>query len=347
MDHSKDSAVLVLGMHRSGTSCMAGLLNILGLYTGPKSTIIPSDENNPKGYFEDTSVVSCNDKLLATDSIKNLALKEIKIGIDNKHFIESFSWLFESWNSFSADSSDRFDSSINSAIRAFMLDKPTDAIPVIKDPRLCLTLPLWLRIVNVKSVIFMVRNPVSVAESLYKRDSIPFQTSFDVWFNYNQHCLNNIKSLPYKIVNYDSLLSDKESTIKNVCSFLNLNQNGLDEKIDQAKNFITSDLNRSTSLSDNSCSNEISKAFNDLVEKNTLSNYPNYSQKVLSARWEQAYYAAYSAFNLKINQLTVEMANAELERINKHPISGPLIKLLRILKNDPDFGKLKTSMRNY
>ena len=42
--------VLVLGMHRSGTSVLAGTLNIMGADLG--KNILPPDKSNERGYFD-------------------------------------------------------------------------------------------------------------------------------------------------------------------------------------------------------------------------------------------------------------------------------------------------------
>jgi hypothetical protein len=57
--------VLVLGMHRSGTSALAGALEAMGFDLGPEDDVMPADIGNPEGYFELLSVVRANDDLLA------------------------------------------------------------------------------------------------------------------------------------------------------------------------------------------------------------------------------------------------------------------------------------------
>src|SRR5579863_8666226 len=57
--------VLVLGMHRSGTSALAGALQSMGYDVGPDDDVMPADLGNPEGYFELLSVVRANDDLLA------------------------------------------------------------------------------------------------------------------------------------------------------------------------------------------------------------------------------------------------------------------------------------------
>ena len=55
--------ILVLGMHRSGTSALSGLLVKSGM-DGPID-MMPATENNPKGYYESAAVMKLNDQLLS------------------------------------------------------------------------------------------------------------------------------------------------------------------------------------------------------------------------------------------------------------------------------------------
>ena len=53
------NCLVVLGMHRSGTSAFTGILEILGLNLGTK--MLETQEDNPKGFFENKYVVLAND----------------------------------------------------------------------------------------------------------------------------------------------------------------------------------------------------------------------------------------------------------------------------------------------
>src|SRR5579872_6300682 len=56
--------MLVLGMHRSGTSSVAGVLTRLG-GRAPRS-LMPANETNARGFFESTAVMAFDDELLAS-----------------------------------------------------------------------------------------------------------------------------------------------------------------------------------------------------------------------------------------------------------------------------------------
>jgi len=54
--------IIVLGMHRSGTSAFTGVLNILGVELG--SNLMEPTKENPRGYFEKRAVMEINDEIL-------------------------------------------------------------------------------------------------------------------------------------------------------------------------------------------------------------------------------------------------------------------------------------------
>ncbi len=56
--------VLILGMHRSGTSAVAGALRGAGLNLGLSTGFFPAAAENPRGFFENASLSYGNDVLL-------------------------------------------------------------------------------------------------------------------------------------------------------------------------------------------------------------------------------------------------------------------------------------------
>src|SRR5204863_2465921 len=56
--------VAIGGMHRSGTSMTARLLNVMGTYLGEESDLVPATAENPEGYWEHTGFVDVNDEIL-------------------------------------------------------------------------------------------------------------------------------------------------------------------------------------------------------------------------------------------------------------------------------------------
>lgn len=56
--------LLVLGMHRSGTSVVTRLLNLMGASLGEDARLQPPDPVNPKGYWEREDVRELNQAIL-------------------------------------------------------------------------------------------------------------------------------------------------------------------------------------------------------------------------------------------------------------------------------------------
>ena len=54
----KQTCILILGMHRSGTSALTGVLSLLDVYLG--SELMPASEDNKKGYFENKNLYRIN-----------------------------------------------------------------------------------------------------------------------------------------------------------------------------------------------------------------------------------------------------------------------------------------------
>ena len=60
--------VIILSMHRSGSSLLAGMLSDCGLVSGGKKDLIAASKDNEKGYIEHKGVVKINEKILAKKS---------------------------------------------------------------------------------------------------------------------------------------------------------------------------------------------------------------------------------------------------------------------------------------
>ena len=62
--HAQRGTVCIAGMHRSGTSLVARLLNLTGVYLGPEERMIPPKPDNPTGFWENLDFVHLNDQIL-------------------------------------------------------------------------------------------------------------------------------------------------------------------------------------------------------------------------------------------------------------------------------------------
>lgn len=173
--------VIILGMHRSGTSIVGGLMNMMGLKTG--GPLILAAEDNAKGFFERIDVVLQNDYVMQKQQVHYAfntyrfdhiqGLKEILLHYDEKFFNEGRRGL------------------------AFLNDEKNYPW-MLKDPRLCITLRMWLPLLNfVPSILFTYRHPLDVALSLSKREFEHFRIGKGIrmWYVYNRRAVEQSNDL--------------------------------------------------------------------------------------------------------------------------------------------------------
>jgi hypothetical protein len=180
--------VFVLGMHRSGTSAATRLINLLGLRAPAEEDLLPADVGNPTGYWESSSLVTFNDKLLEA------------VGSDMSCPI-AFS---PGW-----ERDPRLDAFYSEAAKLF--DQVFPATPwVFKDPRNCLTFAFWVRALAVEpTVVLMLRNPCEIVASYRDhwgdREEIPYL--FALWERYLRQALLQIEGRPVLVARYEDLVA--------------------------------------------------------------------------------------------------------------------------------------------
>ncbi len=185
-------SVVVLGMHRSGTSLTAHVVRDLGWHLGDPDQLLAAREDNLEGFFERADVQVLNDQLLeamgaawdAPPSTHELAL-------------------------LGSSSTER----IAELVRGLSAEA-TGSEFAIKDPRLCLLWPLWEKSLpqDVASVL-VFRDPLEVADSLRARDRLPVQLGLALWETYNIRMLQARAGQPVTVVRYADLLADPDVTV--------------------------------------------------------------------------------------------------------------------------------------
>lgn len=182
-------AVLVLGMHRSGTSALAGALRLIGLELGTDLMTPASD--NPKGFWEHAGVVAIHERLLAA--------------LDRR-------WndprpLPEAW--WTLPVAEEAAQSLESLLREEFAGV---ALWAVKDPRLCRLLPLWIPVLKRIGVrphcLFMVRHPGEVTASLTARNDWPEGLSRLLWIQHLVEAEAASRNLPRTTLTYEALLED-------------------------------------------------------------------------------------------------------------------------------------------
>ena len=171
--------VVVLGMHRSGTSMLSGLMATgLGYKTG--GPLIGSAFDNQKGFYELVPAVLQNDEFMNHQRIWwNSGVRE-----------------YNSEQALDDKKAGRI--SFQEGAKALrVLNNPENRPWLQKDPRMCITLPTWLPLLNTEpAVLFTYRHPLEVAQSLKRREnSFTLEHGLRLWIVYNMRAVQNSHNL--------------------------------------------------------------------------------------------------------------------------------------------------------
>ena len=196
-------AIMVLGMHRSGTSALTRVFGLLGADL-PKN-LMPADASNPTGHWESNDLYVIHDRLLAS---------------------AGSSW--HDWRAFNPDwfaspAARPFADEILAVLRK---DFAGSRLFAIKDPRICRFWPLWRDVLaefGAKPVIVMpVRNPLEVAASLKQRDGFIPAKSHLLWLRHVLDAEHATRGLPRAVTLYQSWLEDWQQAIATMTPQLRL-----------------------------------------------------------------------------------------------------------------------------
>jgi len=183
----ESTAILVLGMHRSGTSATAGWLEGLGVNLGP--CLMAEDPTQPKGYFEHAEIVSIHDELMAAFDSSWDDPRPLPEGWEHDHKARFFR------------------KQLMDIIRR---DLMTEQLWGAKDPRLCRLLPIWLGMLDELDVpvraISVLRHPAEVAESLALRNGFSADKSGLLWLRYVLEAEWHSRAIPRITIRFVDLL---------------------------------------------------------------------------------------------------------------------------------------------
>ncbi len=216
--------VVVLGMHRSGTSTIARALKVLGISLG--ENLMAAKDENPKGFWEDLDVVALNNTILAA--------------LDQKY--DTVAPIYPDTLNISA-----LDAFKTEAI-ALLSEKMKDIDNFgLKDPRMAKLLPFWQSVFNSLKLnvhyVIATRHPKSIAQSLEKRDQFSHEKSYLLWFEHLLWSLTETQGTPRVVIDYDALIANPVQALQHIANLL---QCTIDEKstdyIEYTQNFLDKNL---------------------------------------------------------------------------------------------------------
>ena len=216
------TTLVVIGMHRSGTSAMTGVLNGCGVWVGDETELMQAGVENPKGFWERRDIREICDKLLQSTGADWWKIA----GFDAKAIPRAI--LAEQRKKF----------------QKIMLALGEHGTWAIKEPRLCLLLPVLRQYLRNPVCIYMYRNPLEVARSLQVRNGFSISSGLALWEAYNLHALNASKGLPRIFVSFDSLMLRPTETVKEVIEKLAIGSHTLKPESKSIGQFIDPGLYR-------------------------------------------------------------------------------------------------------
>lgn len=181
------AAIVVLGMYRSGTSCLAGMLAAGGLASAGDAV---RNWDNARGHHEMLDVVRLDEAVLA---------------YSGGHWLSPPADV--RWSTEHAELRDRI-------LRARIGDRPA----LLKDPRMLLLLPFWRASSVPFHVIGIVRHPLAVARSLESWRGMPLAEGIALWTAHNRALADDHARHGYPLVDFERPKPDVVAAVIAACA---------------------------------------------------------------------------------------------------------------------------------
>ena len=220
--------IVVLGMHRAGTSVTTNLLNAFGV---PLSDdLMAPTEQNARGYFESTEISRIHDEIFEAMGMRWTTSNLVT------PFAKNW-WHAARIQQLKGQLADIVQREINRH----------NGLWGFKDPRTVRLLPLWLELIEELGLdprfLLVTRNPSDVAKSLFSRDQIdPFYAEI-MWLEHNADAVLSLRGKIDAIVEYSRWMSDPVEQAEYMLERLHLDWKGTPEEIKRITDeVVSSDL---------------------------------------------------------------------------------------------------------
>jgi hypothetical protein len=183
------TAIVVLGMHRSGTSALAGVLHQLG--ADVPDDLMPGDQYNQTGYWESKQIADFNDDLF-----------------------KCAHWTWDKIDKFPPDWHTRPEAAgfRSRAIELLTQHFSDSRLFVLKDPRISILVPFWTSVLAEMKIrpvfVIIARDPREVAGSLAHRNQFPPEKSHLLWLIHTLEAERATRGQSRCFATYDQLLRD-------------------------------------------------------------------------------------------------------------------------------------------
>ena len=198
----RNKIIVVLGMHRSGTSLVTGTLQAMGVSIGEK--LYPAGPDNPTGFWEDEDCLKINEELLA---LLGSAYDQLDFAWEPLPQIVGMTELHKQ---------------AVEVVRQRL--RENGGCWGFKDPRTCRLLSFWRGVFAEcdcdLSYIITLRNPMSIVRSLERRNNLPAEKSYVLWLQHALPAVLQTQDAHRIVIDYDALLTNPREQLDRLASFL-------------------------------------------------------------------------------------------------------------------------------
>ena len=220
----KSGIFIITGMHRSGTSLAAALLQSAGVDIGHR--LLPPAQGNIKGYFEDLDFVEFHENVLSAQGISKAGWTLAENIQVPEQFLEK--------------------------AKTLIYRNSTEHLWGWKDPRTTLFLNFWKSLISDGLFLLLYRTPWDVIDSLYRRRNLGDEIfdnnpnfALNTWLNYNNKIINFYDDFPDQCI---------LCSIAHIAQDPNILVTAIKEKFGISLNFPASDIYNGSLLSKHSFS---------------------------------------------------------------------------------------------
>ena len=251
------TAILILGMHRSGTSVLTRLFSLLGCDL-PRHLIDPTPDNE-LGHWEPANIVKLDDQIL-----------------------ESAGTTWDDWVEFNPRwyRSPKAGEFRERAREALDFEFARSRFFVLKDPRICRFPKFWIEALQDfgarPAAVIPVRSPLEVAASLQKRDGFNVHFSHLMWLRHMLDAELGSRGLTRFFISYDEILSAWSNLAEEAETALQISWPRMsDRTADEIEAFLREDFRHHAS------------AKSSVLKNMRLSQWLRHSYEIFS-RWAEA-----------------------------------------------------------
>jgi hypothetical protein len=181
--------LLIVGMHRSGTSALARVTSLLGADL-PKTVMGPG-RGNERGHWEPNRLVACHDRFLEKIGSRWDDWQGIEVGRIPAPLVEEFK---------------------RELSQLIDVEYAASRLFVLKEPRLCRMVPIYADLLREKNIeprfLLPIRNPLAVIASLRDRDGMQPGLAALLWLRHALDAEFATRDAPRAIMSYEHLLQD-------------------------------------------------------------------------------------------------------------------------------------------